>query len=360
MKIGIDLRFVSDELYSRFAINLTKSLIKNNKNSNFTIYLNNFIEWFEENNIETKIVKIENASIKEQIDFLKILKKDKNSTMLFFNHFKPIFYKWDYTTIIWWLKDIYYMNFSSYFEKYRYLFLMEKNLKNSRKIVCFDQNTKNELIEKFNIKEEKINIINWFFPRKDEEIIQNLDDKIKLNIKAKYLIKNDFFIYSGGDSIEKNYEKLIQVLDRLKKDKIEIDIVFLWNNVWKNINLRNLILEYKMEKNVYFLWSPSEKNKCLLYNEALATIFPSFYEPFPFRLTEPLYFNTKIIASDLKNIRKIFWENIDYFSPISVNSIYENIKKFLENKDNKNSDYSDIKDLYTIEKTTSELIQIIK
>jgi hypothetical protein len=52
------------------------------------------------------------------------------------------------------------MDFNSYFEKYRYLFLMEKNLNKSRKIVCLDQNTKNELVEKFNIKEEKINIIN--------------------------------------------------------------------------------------------------------------------------------------------------------------------------------------------------------
>jgi len=52
------------------------------------------------------------------------------------------------------------MNFSSYLEKYKYLFLMNKNLKKSNKIICLDQNTKNELIEKFDIKESSIFIIN--------------------------------------------------------------------------------------------------------------------------------------------------------------------------------------------------------
>ena len=38
------------------------------------------------------------------------------------------------------LKDIYYQNFSNYISKYKYLYLLEKNLKNSRKVICFDEN----------------------------------------------------------------------------------------------------------------------------------------------------------------------------------------------------------------------------
>lgn len=363
MKIGIDLRFIKDELFSQFAIDLAESLVKISTENKFVIYTNNDLWLINSDNLEIKKVNIENWTLKEQIEFSKILKNDKNNTMIFFNHFKPIFYKWDYTTIVWWLKDIYYMDFNSYFEKYRYLFLMEKNLNNSRKIVCLDQNTKNELVEKFNIKEEKINIIKWFFPKKNLNKNEETDEDFNISIKNKYSIKNDYFIYSGWDSIEKNYEKLILVLDRLKKENIEIDLVFLWNNVWKNLNLRNIIIDYKMEKNIHFLWSPNKKNKELLYKESLATIFPSFYEPFPFRLAEPLYFDTKIIASELKNIKNIFSDKINYFSPISVNSIFENIKIFLEEqKSNKQqkSDYKEIKEKYNIENTTNELLEIIK
>ncbi|MDF1682902.1 MAG: hypothetical protein P1U46_04265 [Patescibacteria group bacterium] len=80
--------------------------------------------------------------------------------MIFFNHFKPVFYKKPYITFCLSLKDIYYTNFNSYIEKYKFYYLIEKNLKNSEKIICLDQNTQKELIEKFDINENKINIIN--------------------------------------------------------------------------------------------------------------------------------------------------------------------------------------------------------
>lgn len=362
MKIWIDLRFVKNELYSRFAIQLIKTFIEKNKENDYIVYTNDFLEWFNFENCNIKKVNIKNGSIKEQFEFSKILKKDWNNLMLFFNHFKPVNYKWQYITIVGWLKDIYYMNFSSYFEKYIYLFLMNKNLKKSYKIVCLDQNTKNELIEKFDIKESDIKIIDWFFPESEviDEAKNEIED-INVNIRTKYSIMNDFFIYSGWDSIEKNYEKLISVITRLNNDWIKTDLVFLWNNIATNINLRNQILENKIEKNIYFLWDVWIKQKKHLYNESLWVIFPSFYEPFPFRLSEPLYFNTPVLSSDLKNIRNIFWEKVSYFSPISVNSIYENTKKYLlENKQESIPNYKEIKEKYTKENCALQLTQIIK
>jgi hypothetical protein len=57
------------------------------------------------------------------------------------------------------LKDLYYSNFSNSFEKAKFLYLLSKNIKNAYKIICLDKITKNELIERFNVKETEINII---------------------------------------------------------------------------------------------------------------------------------------------------------------------------------------------------------
>ncbi len=361
MKIGIDLRFINDHLYSSFVLELVNSIIKDDKENKYIIYLNKDINLIESPNIEKKIININNWSLKEQFSFLKILKKDNNNTMLFFNEYKPIMYRWDYITIIWSLKEVYYMNFNSYITKYRFLFLMEKNLKNSRKVVCLDKQTKNELVEKYNIKEDKIDTINWFFPKNKTE--SNTEEKeIDINIKNKFLIKNDYIIYSWWDSIEKNYEKIIHVIDRLKNDNIEIDLVFLWNNISKNIHLRNQILDLWLEKNIYFLWSPDVKTKKHLYNESLFTIFPSFYETFPFRLSEPVYFKTKILSSNLKNIKKVFWDNVEYFSPISVNSIYKTVKDFIIKNEGvfPNIDYDNVLEKYSLENTKKQLLEIMK
>ncbi len=373
MKIWLDLRSLNDNIYSTFIVELTKGLIKNDMDNSFIIYTNNFIEWFDFSNVYLKNISIKNGSINEQIKYLKILKNDNNHLMIFFNHFKPIYYVWNYFTLIPSLKDIYYSNFSNFFKKYSYLYLLEKNLKKSKKIICFDNNTIEELIEKFNIEEKKINIIQWFFPNlHDHEKVAHL----KINIKTKYDIKNEFFIYSWWEWVEKNYEKLVYVFNKLKKDWYKVDLVFLWGAIARNIILRNMIISLDMQKNIHFISIIKHNEKILFYKESLWVIFPSFYEPFPFRLSEPLHFNTPIIASDLKNIKHIFWDSIDYISAISVNNIYEKVKNYLniiklpfENHDSiinkkslilKENNYENIKNNYSIENTIKQLIEIIK
>ena len=59
-----------------------------------------------------------------------------------------------------------------------------------------------------------------------------------------------------------------------------------------------------------------------------------------------------------KKIESIFWDKIKYFSPISVNSIYTEVEKFSK-RPVKNIDYSEIKEKYTVENTTNQILKII-
>ena len=361
MKVWIDLRFIWEDIYSKFISQLVEELIETEREHEYIIYWNWINRDYKDKKVIIKNVNIKIWSFEEQTKLNKIFKKDKNHLMLFFNQYKPILYKWQYITFIWSLKDIYYMNFTSWYEKFKFLFLIEKNIKKSYRLICFDENSKEELIEKFDVKETKIFLLNWFFPSNNFKILSE-DNEISVNIKTKYSINNDFFIYSWWDSIEKNYEKLIPVFSRLLDNWYKFDLVFLWHNISSNLNLRNLILETNMQNNVHFLWLVDEIDKYHLYKEAKWTIFPSFYEPFPFKLAEPMFHNSPIIASDLKSIKATFDKWIKYFSPISINSIYESIKEFIDESEKwkKKIDYSEILSKYNKENSCKRLIEIIK
>ena len=88
MKIGIDLRFINDNVYSVFVTELVTELIKTNENNQYIIYVNHTID-IQNTNLKQKKVWIKNSGIKEQFQLYKILKKDNNDVMLFFNHLKP-------------------------------------------------------------------------------------------------------------------------------------------------------------------------------------------------------------------------------------------------------------------------------
>jgi len=358
MQIWLDLRFLKNNLYSSFIINLVENLIIKDTKNKYIIYINTrkkqelLIEKIlNKINCEVKIIEIDNFSIKEQIHFLKILKKDKNNLMIFFNHFKPIFYRWDYYTFVLNLKDIYYWNFESSLNKYKYLYLLEKNLQKSQKIICFDENTKNELVERFNIREETINLIHWFFNSKSKII----EKEIKIDIKTKYSIKNDYLLYSCWDGIEKNLEKLVQIYDKIENN---IDLIILWEKISKNIFLRNKIVNLWLQDRIKFLSPIKESEKSLIYKQSIWVIFPSLYETFPFCLSDAIEYSVPILTSNIKSLEKIFWNSVKYFSPISKVDMIKQINNYIKNSD-KIANYSELKNNLSKDKTTKELIDII-
>lgn len=353
MNIGIDLRFLDDDVYSHFALQLVKKYIEKNPKKTFNIYTKN-PDLFDINsqNIALHFTDIDCGSFAEQIKLPKIFSRDNNSFMIFFNHFKPLNYKWDYYTIISGLKDIFYQTFKSYPEKYIYLFLLEKNLKNSKKILCLDENTKDELIERFDFTENKISILPGFFTP-NEKMVQN---QVQIDIHTKYSLADKYFIYSGWDGIEKNIDRLVQVFHRLHKKDKKIDLVFLGDKIGKNIELRHAIVDSNIKEHVHFIDHINPGEEHILYAKSQWVIFPSLYESFPFRLSNPIAINTPIYASNLHNISHIFQDTIEYFSAISTNSILETMENITEKKQ---WDYSHILQKYNIENTLVALEEII-
>jgi glycosyltransferase involved in cell wall biosynthesis len=169
-----------------------------------------------------------------------------------------------------------------------------------------------------------------------------------------------YFLYPWNDGIEKNLEKLIPVIKKVNQESIKIDLIFLWDEISKNLALRNLIIESSLQENIKFLGNIKISEKELLYKESLWVVFPSFYEPFPFELWEALEYNVPILSSSLKSIRSIFWWIIEYFSPIAKSSITNCIENFLKNKKTHTMDYKNIKNMYNKENTAKILLEIIK
>lgn len=360
MKIWLDLRLTNNPwLFSDFIVELTKELILKNNEISFTIYCNNseILENFpKKENIEIKNVNIKNWSLEEQTSFYSMLKKDKNDLVVFFDHNKPILYKKRFIFFVYSLENIYYQNFDNITSKYKYLFLLKNALKHSEKIVCFENNIVEEINERFNTSNNKIKTIKWFFTGSLDLI---KDDFIKIDVKSRYNIKNDFFIYNSWAWIHKNIERLLNVIKRLKDLWKNIDLVFLWNDISKQIYIREAIINFKLQNEVFFLWEIKEEEKRNLYSKSLWVVLPSFYEPFPFSLKDAIKNEIPIIASNIQNIKNIFWEQINYFSPISTSNIEKIILEFLSDKDRNKINYDNILDIYNKDNTTEEFLKII-
>ena len=352
MKIGIDLRFLGWDYYSDFVKNLVIKLTSIDSENSYRVYLHEDSKIGLDSSVEVIYTNIKIGTLAEQTQFGKILKKDDNHLMIFFNFWKPISYKWEYFVFIPTLKNMFYQNFISGFEKWKYLTMISHCIKHASKILVFDEISKQELWERFNVSEDNIFLIPGAFRNQPQ-----LDD-IKLDLWITWWIKNPYLIYPGWWSIEKNLERLAQVLFKIRESGKNIDLVILWDNASSNVGLRNKIIEHNLQQNIFFIGNIAPRQRHLLYKQSKWMIYPSLYETFSFDLTDALHLNIPIIASNLPSLKRVLGESISYFSPISSTSMVEQILSFFETKNESN--FSSILGKYTIENSAKELLQVIK
>lgn len=355
MKIWIDLRFLQkDNFYSLFVFEVVKQLIKTNKH-NIILYTNTkFDEELGDCKIEivTEII----WSIWENFSLINKFKKEKFDLMIFFNEYKPLSYKEDYILLIPSLQRLFFGPYKNSITKYYYLRLLSSNLKNAKKIICFDKQTLSDLNERFNIEEEKIEMLKWFF------LINNNDESNNnssfIDIKNKYSIKWDYIIYDSLESSIKNLDKVLLAIKKMKDEKTMLNLIILWNDAWKNLEFRKMVLDYEISDLVFFVWEIEENEKINYYKQCVWLIYPNIYDTFPFELNKALIYKTPIIVSDLESIREATLNELDYFNALSNMDTLEALKSFLKKK--KNPNYTKILNSNSREKYVEKFNEIIE
>ncbi len=339
MKIWIDSRYFS-KLQNKFFEEFVEIFTQKNENDTINIY---------DEKVNNKLTQ---NLFWEQTLFLQQLLKDKNDILISFEQTFPILYNSRVIQIIPSLENILYPDLSNtkFFRKYSTLFTIKNSLKKSYKIICFNKKTKEDINEKLNISEDKIEVISPFFPASPKE-------SAKIDIKAKHSITWDYIIYDSETWNNKNLKRFLESISEINKDK-ELNIIFIWNKIASDIEVRELVIRLWLTEKIVFAWIPADNELWLYYKQSIWVIYPTIYDSFPFSLANAINYETPIIASDLDEIRNIFWDSISYFSPISVISIKNEIINLTKKK--KTPNYKDILEKYSKENFALNLTSLIK
>lgn len=354
-KIWLDLRFLSkDSYYSNFIYELVIFLIKSTPDYLYNIYLDtNFSNLIFPENSKKHLSQKTLLNIKKQISFWKKLEKENNDLVIFFNYKKPLNFSKKYIIFIPDLTIFHFPKNLNIFKKHINNFLFNKAVENSTKIICLNKKTSEELNDKLNIDERKINIIPGFFKKHD---IDSKKENISINLKTKYNILWEYIIYNSWVWTEKNLDRILKVFKKIKENNIDISLLILDDKTIKNIEFRKQTINNKLTDKIFFIWEVNQFEKDYFYKNSLWLILPFLYNIFPFSANEALNHNTNIIASNLKNIKNIFWDKIEYFNETNTEDIYQKIINLKHKKNN----YSEIFIENNIEKTTTDLKKIIE
>ncbi len=330
--IYINGRFLTQKItgVQRYAIEVVKQFDKE-KDINFIILCPN--EKMQ-NNIELQNIEIRKiGKLKgqawEQISLPLYIIKNGRKKLLSLCNLAPISYP-GYITI----HDIGFKTHGEHLNwKFRewYKLVTKLNIKRYKHIFTVSNFSKNEIIENYNIKPEKITVTynsaeHLKNVKPDEEILK------KLNLEGK-----EFYFSLGSKSPHKNH-KYIEELAKNNVDKIFV-VTGNNNKIFKD-NLEENI------KNIIYTGYLMDEEIVSLYKSCKSFIFPSLYEGFGIPPLEAIMVGCKdIVVSDIPVFREVYGNKVRYIKTSSneYKQIFQETKNKQEAYEKKYS-WEDVKD----------------
>ncbi len=216
------------------------------------------------------------------------------------------------------IKD--YTNESYILKKYSKL-----GLKRCRYIIAISDFTKNDLIKKFKITEDKIIVIKNAVNREMfKPIFKNELDRIKpLYPESKKIL------YVGSEEYRKNFLTILKAFYIIRKEIDDIKLISLGVPSFFHIKI---VKTLNLEKDIIYLGNISNERLREVYNLCDFFVSPSLYEGFGFPGLEAAACGTPVICSDIPVFREIYKDFPIYFPPKDFKTLAKIILDNIENE----------------------------
>ncbi|MBU1217146.1 glycosyltransferase family 4 protein [bacterium] len=192
------------------------------------------------------------------------------------------------------------------------------------KIISISQSTKNDLIELFGIEESKIEVIYLG----NSMVLDNTVD-LDNTVPKKYIL------FVGSRSSYKNFDTFIKSASLLLREHSDLSLVCVGGGKFSNQEIS--LFEKLNIKNKVFQYNLKDKLLAQFYAKALMFVFPSLYEGFGIPILEAFACRCPLLCSNTSSLPEIAGDGAEYFNPYSEESIYNAMKKILENDEQRES-----------------------
>jgi glycosyltransferase involved in cell wall biosynthesis len=189
---------------------------------------------------------------------------------------------------------------------------MEKVIKNANRLISISENTKKDLIEIFNIRPEKIDVIYHGYSKGPSVIKPNNFGRYILFVGRRGGYKNfTTFVKAASALLNKQKDlRLVCAGDPFKKDEL------------------NLLQTLKISEQCFTIGASEDKLNNL-YANALAFVYPTLYEGFGMPILEAFANNCPACLSNTSSLPEIAGNAAIYFDPENEESILYAIQKVI-------------------------------
>jgi glycosyltransferase involved in cell wall biosynthesis len=187
------------------------------------------------------------------------------------------------------------------------------------KIIADSNSTKQDIINIYGVDESKIEVI--YLAAKS--IFCTSDHN--LHSEEHFHIANGrpYFLSVCTQEPRKNIDGVIKAYELLRKQNPALDpaLVLVGKKGWKNEELEKVLNESNFKDSIFITGYIEDNTLVNAYREAIAFIYPSFYEGFGLPVLEAMACGTPVITSNNSSLAEIGQDSVLYCDPASYEDI---------------------------------------
>lgn len=195
------------------------------------------------------------------------------------------------------------------------------------KVIAISQQTKQDIIDFYNVDEDKIEVI---YQTCHQNFKEQYTDDFKLKVSRKFNLPENYILNVGTIETRKNLNAILQAIPTMKND---LPIVVVGRKT-KYMNFLKVQMEkLKIDTNRFiFLENVSIHELPSIYQMASIFVYPSVFEGFGIPIIEALYSKTPVITTQGGCFPEAGGKNSIYVDTSNFELLGNSIDNLLENK----------------------------
>ncbi len=213
--------------------------------------------------------------------------------------------------------------------------LLDTVVKRGAYFISVSKTTRREFLERFDIPPETIGVTPLGVDRSFRPIDKETTTK---KLKQKFNIDYPFVLYVGGIQPNKNINGILKSFAVARDRGLDTHMVLAGERVQEPPEIGKLISELGIQDVVHFLGYVKQDTDdlAMLYNQAEALLFPTFYEGWTSPPLEAMKCRTPVITSNVSSLPETCGDAALFVDPENPEEIAENLLRALEDSELRN------------------------
>ncbi len=202
--------------------------------------------------------------------------------------------------------------------------------KNADVIIAISEETKNDIIDFFNISPEKIKVV---YQSCDDVYYKTNSEQEIEEVVNQFSLPENYLLYVGTIEERKN---LLTIIKSLKEVDSLIPLVVIGKKTDYYKTVLNYISENKLNNRILFLENVSNEQLPIIYKKAAVFIYPSIFEGFGIPILEALVSKTPVITNNSGCFPEAGGPNTIYVDPLDSKKMAQKINQLLQSESLRN------------------------